>query len=75
MPMAYMLMNTEQFDLELMKELRKIKGVIEAYPVYGVYDIVVRTKADTMEDIKEIHTKIRKMKNIRQTLTMIVHEP
>jgi Lrp/AsnC family transcriptional regulator for asnA, asnC and gidA len=74
MPMAYMLMNTEQFDLELMKQLRKIKGVVEAYPVYGVYDIVVRTKADTMDEIKEIHSKIRKMKNIRQTLTMIVHE-
>jgi Lrp/AsnC family transcriptional regulator for asnA, asnC and gidA len=75
MPMAYMLVNTEQFDLDLMKELRKIKGVVEAYPVYGVYDIVVRTKADTMDEIKEIHSKIRKMRNIRQTLTMIVHEP
>lgn len=74
MPMAYMLMNTEQFDLELMKELRKIKGVVEAYPVYGVYDIIVRTKADTMDEIKEIHSKIRKLRNIRQTLTMIVHE-
>jgi Lrp/AsnC family transcriptional regulator for asnA, asnC and gidA len=75
MPMAYMLMNTEQFDLELMKQLRKIKGVVEAYPVYGVYDIIVRTKADTMDEIKEIHSKIRKLSNIRQTLTMIVHEP
>jgi DNA-binding Lrp family transcriptional regulator len=74
MPMAYMLMNTEQFDLELMKELRKIKGVTEAYPVYGVYDIIVRTKADTMDGIKEIHSKIRKLRNVRQTLTMIVHE-
>jgi DNA-binding Lrp family transcriptional regulator len=74
MPMAYMLMNTEQFDLKLMKELRKIKGVVEAYPVYGVYDIIVRTKADTMDEIKEIHSKIRKLKSIRQTLTMIVHE-
>jgi len=75
MPMAYMLINTEQFDLDLMKELRKIKGVVEAYPVYGVYDIIVKTKAETMDEIKEIHSKIRKMRNIRQTLTMIVHEP
>jgi DNA-binding Lrp family transcriptional regulator len=42
--MAYMLINTEEFDLQLMKTLRKIKGVEEAYPLYGVYDIIVRTR-------------------------------
>jgi len=74
MPSAYMLINTEEFDLALMKELRKIKGVQEAYPLYGVYDIIVKTKADTMEEIREIHNKIRRLNKIRQTLTMIAHE-
>jgi DNA-binding Lrp family transcriptional regulator len=72
--MAFMLVNTEEFDLELMKELRKIKGVEEAHPLYGVYDIIVRTRAETMDEIKEIHNRIRKMRKIRQTLTMIAHE-
>ena len=74
MPMAYLLINTEEFDQRLMKELRNIKGVEEAYPLYGVYDIIIRTKADTMDQIKEIHNKIRKMEKVRQTLTMIAHE-
>jgi DNA-binding Lrp family transcriptional regulator len=74
MPMAYLLINTEEFDQQLMKELRNIKGVEEAYPLYGVYDIILRTKADTMDQIKEIHNKIRKMEKVRQTLTMIAHE-
>jgi len=74
MPMAYVLVNTEEFDVELMKALRKIKGVEEAYPLYGVYDIIARTKADTMDEIKEIHSKIRKLDRVRQTLTMIAHE-
>jgi len=74
MPMAYLLINTEEFDQQLMKELRNIKGVEEAYPLYGVYDIIIRTKADTMDQIKEIHNKIRKMEKVRQTLTMIAHE-
>lgn len=73
-PMAYMLINTEEFDMQLMKDLRKIEGVVEAYPLYGVYDIIVRTRADTMDEVKEIHNKIRKLKRIRQTLTMIAHE-
>ena len=74
MPTAYVLLSTEEFDPQLMKELRNIKGVEEAYPLYGVYDVIVRTKADTMDKIKEIHNKIRKMEKVRQTLTMIAHE-
>ena len=72
--MAYLLVNTEEFDQGLMKTLRKMKGVEEAFALYGVYDIIVRTRADTMDEIKEIHNKIRKLERVRQTLTMIAHE-
>jgi Lrp/AsnC family transcriptional regulator for asnA, asnC and gidA len=72
--MAILLINTEEFNAQLMKTLRGIKGVEEAYPLYGVYDVIVRTRADTMDEIKEIHNKIRKLQNVRQTLTMIAHE-
>lgn len=74
MPAAYMLINTEEFDPQLMNTIRKMKGVEEAYALYGVYDIIVRTKADRMDEIKEIHNKIRKLPKVRQTLTMIAHE-
>jgi DNA-binding Lrp family transcriptional regulator len=74
MPMAYVLINTEEYGVQLMKTLRKIKGVEEAYPLYGVYDVIVKTKADTMDEIKGIHNKIRKLEKVRQTLTMIAHE-
>jgi DNA-binding Lrp family transcriptional regulator len=74
MPMAILLINTEEFNQQLMKALRALKGVEEAYPLYGVYDIIVRTRANTMDEIKEVHNKIRKLQNVRQTLTMIAHE-
>jgi DNA-binding Lrp family transcriptional regulator len=74
LPMAILLINTEEFNPQLMKTLRALKGVEEAYPLYGVYDIIVRTRANTMDEIKEIHNKIRKLQNVRQTLTMIAHE-
>ena len=74
MPIAYMLITTEEFDPQLLKALRKIKGVEEAYPIYGVYDIIVKTKADTMDELKKTHDRIRKSKKIRQTQTMIAHE-
>jgi len=74
MPMAYMLITAEGFDTQLLKVLRKIKGVEEAYPIYGVYDIIVKTRADTMNELKKTHDRIRKLEKIRQTQTMIAHE-
>jgi Lrp/AsnC family transcriptional regulator for asnA, asnC and gidA len=72
--MAYLLINSEEYHPQLMKALREIKGVEEAFPLYGVYDIIVRTRADTMDKLKETHDKIRKLERVRQTLTMIAHE-
>lgn len=74
MPMAYLLINSEEYHPQLMKALREIKGVEEAFPLYGVYDIIVRTRGDTMDKLKETHDKIRKLERVRQTLTMIAHE-
>ena len=74
MPTAYVLISMEQFSPKLMKALREIKGVEEAYALYGVYDVIAKTKADTMEKLKETHDKIRKLNGIRQTMTMISHE-
>jgi Lrp/AsnC family transcriptional regulator for asnA, asnC and gidA len=74
MPVAYVLVNTEAFEPEVLKALRTVKGVEEAYAVYGVYDIVVKTKADTMSRLRDVHDKIRKLNKVRQTLTMIAHE-
>ncbi|MGA3192751.1 MAG: Lrp/AsnC ligand binding domain-containing protein [Candidatus Bathyarchaeia archaeon] len=74
MPTAYLLINSEEYHPKLMKALREIKGVEEAYPLYGVYDIIVRTRADTMNKLKEIHDKIRRLERVKSTITMIAHE-
>jgi len=41
---------------EVLKELRKVINVKEAYVVYGVYDIVARVEAETMDKLKEVVT-------------------
>jgi DNA-binding Lrp family transcriptional regulator len=52
-----------------------VEGVDESFAVYGVYDIVARVKADTMDKLKEIVTwRIRRLDKVRSTLTMIVVE-
>ncbi|MCL4436852.1 MAG: Lrp/AsnC ligand binding domain-containing protein [Thaumarchaeota archaeon] len=76
MPLAFVLINADLGgEEELMKELRSISFVKEVYIVYGVYDIVAKIEADTMEKVKETITwNIRRLDKVRSTLTMIVVE-
>jgi DNA-binding Lrp family transcriptional regulator len=76
LPTAFVLINTEiGSESDVLKELQKVEGVDESFAVYGVYDIVARVKADTMDKLKEIVTwRIRRLDKVRSTLTMIVVE-
>ncbi|MEM2927933.1 MAG: Lrp/AsnC ligand binding domain-containing protein [Candidatus Bathyarchaeia archaeon] len=76
MPIAFVLINTEiGAEEEVLAELKKVNEVKEAYMVYGVYDIIARIQADTMEKLKEIVSwKIRRLDKVRSTLTMLVIE-
>jgi DNA-binding Lrp family transcriptional regulator len=76
MPIAFVLINTEiGAESEVMKTIKKVTGVEEAYAVYGVYDVVAKIRADTMDKLKEIVTwHVRRLDKVRSTLTMIVVE-
>jgi DNA-binding Lrp family transcriptional regulator len=76
MPMALVLINSEiGSEAEVLKELGKVEGVTEAYIVYGVYDVVAKIRADTMDKLKDIVTwHVRRLNKVRSTLTMIVIE-
>jgi DNA-binding Lrp family transcriptional regulator len=74
MPIAFVLINTEiESEREVLETLKKIEAVEEAYLVYGVYDIVAKVKANTMNKLKEIVTwHVRRLDKVRSTITMIV---
>lgn len=76
MPMAYVLITTETGAVEsVLNSLKKIDSVKDTYMVYGVYDIIVTVKAETMDKLKKIVTwDLRSLDRIRSTLTMIVVE-
>jgi DNA-binding Lrp family transcriptional regulator len=76
MPMAFVLINTEiGSENEVLDDLKKIEAVKEAYMVYGVYDVVAKVSANTMDKLKEIVTwHVRRLDKVRSTLTMIVIE-
>jgi len=76
MPIAFVLINTEiGSESDVLKTLKKVDGVVEAYSVYGVYDVIAKIKADSMDKLKEMVTwNIRRLDKVRSTLTMIVTE-
>ena len=76
MPQAYVLINVESgAEEDVVRELKKIDGVVEAYFSYGVYDIIAKVKADSMEKLKDTVTrKIRTLGRVRSTLTLIMME-
>jgi len=73
MAMAYVLLNSELgFERDVLKVLKDIPEVREAFMVYGVYDIIIRVEADTVGDLKDLIEELRHMEKVRSTLTMIV---
>ncbi|MCI4439066.1 MAG: Lrp/AsnC family transcriptional regulator [Thermoproteota archaeon] len=70
---AYVLVNVEiGAESRIVNELKKVPEIAEAWVVYGVYDIVVKVKAENPEKLKEIVSeRIRKIDGVRNTLTLI----
>ena len=76
MPRAFVLINVESgSEDEVLKELRTVEGVDESYFSYGVYDIITKIKAETMDKLKDmVSRRIRTLSKVRSTLTLIMIE-
>ena len=51
--------------------LRRIKSVLESFPVSGQYDAVVIIKIDELNTIKDVTTEIQRISGVERTETMI----
>jgi DNA-binding Lrp family transcriptional regulator len=76
MPRAFVLFSVDSAsENQVLNDVRQIDGVQEVYVSYGVYDLVVKVKADSMEQLKELVThRLRKIDHVRSTLTLILME-
>ena len=76
MPKALVLMNAEMgYENKLVDQLKKTPHVSEVYAVYGVYDVIVKVEADSMEQLRDaISTGLRRIDGVKSTLTMIIVE-
>ena len=76
MPVAFVLINAD-LDSEkyIIEQLNKLECVTNIDSVYGVYDLVIKLEANTMDEVKNIISyNVRRINYVRSTLTMIVIE-
>ena len=75
-PRAIVLFNVVSgSENQVLKSMKKVDGVEEAYISYGVYDVVVKVRADSMDALKElISFRLRKINKVRSTLSLILIE-
>ena len=73
MATAYVLINCELGSEEsIIRELKKLDGVIEVHGTFGAYDILAKIESTTVDVLRETITwKIRKIDQIRSTLTLM----
>ncbi len=69
---AYVLINVKSgLESTVLSQIKSMVDVEQASISYGAYDLVVKVKADSMEELKEIVTyKIRKIDGVLSTLTL-----
>jgi DNA-binding Lrp family transcriptional regulator len=72
---AFVMLNVDLgCERDVLRELRRMNGVVEAYVVDGVYDVVVVLEAKSLDDLRNVISKVRGMDNVQSTLTMIAVE-
>ena len=73
MEMAFVLLTTEtDFEKDVLKILKDISEVKEAFRLFGVYDIILKVEAETRDALKELVRKMSHIEKVQSTLTMIV---
>lgn len=75
MSRAFVLVNCDLGTEDVIaKELLKLSGISVVYKTQGVYDMIVRLDLGSMEALRKTIQQIRKIDNVRSSLTMIVPE-
>ncbi len=74
LPEAFLLISSEVGqENQVISELQSIPEVKESYVVYGVYDVIAKIEAESMQHLKDgVSLRIRQLDSVRTTLTMVV---
>lgn len=73
---AVVLVNTDLGSQDkVLESLKQVEGVEEAHALYGVYDLLIKVKAKSVDKLKEvIKSHIKQVKGVTSSLTLMVLE-
>ena len=73
MEKAYVLLTVEMGSRkDVLNALDDIPEVKEANQLYGVYDLIIRVEAETMQELKDlIEHRVRVIEKVRSTMPLI----
>ena len=73
MTVAYVLAKVEAgLDQQVLREVKKMPGVKQATPTYGLYDLHVEVSFEKMEELdKFIFDRVRRIQGVKETATLI----
>ncbi|MGD2247172.1 MAG: Lrp/AsnC ligand binding domain-containing protein [Candidatus Methanofastidiosia archaeon] len=75
MTRAYVFVLSKSPDTDLLVEkIKKIGGVLEAYAVYGSYDIILELEGKNLRKLRDKIIEIRELEDIGETRTLIQME-
>jgi DNA-binding Lrp family transcriptional regulator len=71
---AVVLVNTDlESQDKVIKNLKLIDGVEEAHALYGVYDLLIKIKANSIDKLKEITKfRIKPIAGVNSSLTLMI---
>jgi DNA-binding Lrp family transcriptional regulator len=74
MEKAFVCVSSEPSSVpSVFQKIKEVEGVEEVEMVYGVYDVCFKVKGETIDGLKKIiNERIRRMDNVRNTLSTIL---
>ena len=58
-------------EYNIIKNVKAIKEVREAFIVYGAWDVIIKIETETMGHLNSLVLKIRKMAGVKRSATLI----
>lgn len=76
METAYVLITCDlDYEEQIIEELKQLTNVKEAHGILGAYDILTKVESDSVKSLSDTITwKIRKLKSVSSTLTLMLTE-
>jgi len=76
MATAYVLINCDLgYEEQVIKKLKRISDVKVVLGILGAYDILTKVESDSVKSLRDAITwKIRKLKSVSSTLTLMLTE-